>query len=99
MGRPGLEEGIEMNQEMRDALDDLKGTIKDNHSETREHISDFGRMLNKHMIEDALVAKELHDHLEQEKQSRKWLWTLYAGMVIAIITALADRILAHFLKG
>lgn len=96
MGRPGLEEEPVMNQEMRDAFEEIKESVKDSHAETREKISDFGRTLNKHMLEDALMAKTVHDHLEEEKAGRKWRWTLWAGLIIALVTTAAERIFAHW---
>ena len=88
-----------MNQEMREAFDDLKGDMKDAHKETREKISDWGTLLNRHMLEDALAAKELHDHLEDEKSSRKWRWALYAGIIITFLSVVGERIASHIWKG
>ena len=97
--RPGLEEDPVMNQELRDAFDDIKSDMKEHHTETRGKISEFGQALNKHMLEDALVAQELKRHLETEEKLKKWRVAVWLAAITATFAALAEAILHHMVKG
>jgi hypothetical protein len=100
MGTTGVEEGIEvMNQELRQAFDDLKDDMRGAHQETRDRISEFGRTLNKHMLEDALIAEKVKEIAEAKARTQKWVVGLLIGGWGAIITGLVELLIRHFGKG
>ena len=96
MPRPGLwEEELAMNQELRQAFDDLKDDMRGAHQETRDRISEFGRTLNKHMLEDALIAEKVKEIATDKERTRKWIVGLMIGGWGAIITGLVELVLRH----
>ena len=100
MKRPGVwEEEIVMNQELRQAFDDLKDDMRGAHQETRDRISEFGRTLNKHMLEDALLGEKVKELAADKERTRKWVVGLMIGGWGAIITGLVELLLRHFSKG
>jgi hypothetical protein len=98
MGATWVEEGVQMNTELRQAFDDLKGDLRTAHTETRRQISEFGKSLNTHMLEDALMAEKVKELLAEKERTKKWVVGLLIGGWGAIITGIVELILRHFAK-
>ena len=100
MLRPGIwEEECVMNEELRGAFDEIKSDLKEAHRDVTEHISDFGKALNKHMLEDAIVAERFKNHCEEEEKARKWRIALFIGAWGAFVTAIAELAFKFLIKG
>lgn len=97
MVRPGTWEAeVTMNQELRDAFDDLKEDMKGAHAETRKQISEFGNKLHAHMIDDAVTAERVKELAAQKDRAHKWMVGLIIGGWGAIVTGLVELVLRHF---
>jgi citrate synthase len=99
MMRPGVEDEVEMNQDMREAFADLKEDMKGAHQETRRQISEFGTKLHAHMVEDAVTAERLKEHMASEEKAKKYRLALWLTTIGAIVTAIAEMVVHHFTKG
>lgn len=85
----GCEE-LTMDREVREAFDDLKKEMKEQHLETRKMVRDLEIRHNKHLLEVSVPFAHLGILMEDRKAMKKWVWGLLAGIIVSAIgTALA----------
>lgn len=86
-----------MTPELQRAFDKLERLNQEEHTKTRTVAKDIETRLNLHLIESAVSRAKMEEHLLDHRAKAKWIWSLAAGVILALCAAGA-ALLTRFIK-
>lgn len=113
MSRPGVEEGIEMNEDVqrefthvREGQERIEESIRETAASLKEqskNLSDHFRAFRDHLYDDKQLKASLDAHIDEHTQSKKHRWVIISGIVLTAVSAigmlLVEIVKAIWLKG